>query len=154
MTVKEDGKVLEVVPQNVGFRRVEFKQLDQLAGNGKPYTVFLFNGQPIKFKGVNIHEHNPKTGHYVPEELMRKDFEIMKLHNINAVRLSHYPQDRRFYELCDEYGLMCMTKRTLSRMACTTICAKVVRWGNNRSGCFRTCPVPPICMSGIRIILL
>ena len=105
MTVKEDGKVLEVVPQNVGFRRVEFKQLDQLAGNGKPYTVFLFNGQPIKFKGVNIHEHNPKTGHYVPEELMRKDFEIMKLHNINAVRLSHYPQDRRFYELCDEYGL-------------------------------------------------
>lgn len=105
MTVKEDGKVTEVIPQNVGFRRIEIKPIDQIAGNGKPYIVLLFNGQPIKFKGVNIHEHNPETGHYVPEELMRKDFELMKKNNINAVRLSHYPQDRRFYELCDEYGL-------------------------------------------------
>ena len=56
-------------------------------------------------KGVNIHEHNEATGHYVPEELMRKDFELMKQHNINTVRLCHYPQDRKFYELCDEYGL-------------------------------------------------
>lgn len=105
MTVKEDGKVTEVIPYHVGFRRMEFKQLDQVAENGKPYTVFLFNGQPIKFKGVNIHEHNPETGHYVTEELMRKDFELMKKHNLNAVRLCHYPQDRKFYELCDEYGL-------------------------------------------------
>lgn len=105
MTVKENGKVTEVVPFNVGFRRIEIKQIDQLAKNGKPYTVLLFNGQPIKFKGVNIHEHNPETGHYVTEELMRKDFELMKQHNLNAVRLCHYPQDRKFYELCDEYGL-------------------------------------------------
>lgn len=105
MTVKDEGKVVEVIPQNVGFRRMEFKQLDRLAENGKPYTVFLFNGQPVKFKGVNIHEHNPETGHYVPEDLMRKDFELMKKNNLNAVRLCHYPQDRRFYELCDEYGL-------------------------------------------------
>ena len=105
MTIKEDGKVTEVIPQNVGFRRIEIKEIDQIAGNGKPYTVLLFNGQPIKFKGVNIHEHNPLTGHYVTEELMRKDFEIMKKNNINSVRLCHYPQDRRFYELCDEYGL-------------------------------------------------
>ena len=105
MTVKEDGKVTEVVPFNVGFRRIEMKQIDQLAKNGKPYTVLLFNGQPVKFKGVNIHEHNPETGHYVTEELMRKDFELMKQHNLNAVRLCHYPQDRKFYELCDEYGL-------------------------------------------------
>lgn len=105
MTVKEDGKVTEVIPYNVGFRRIEIKPIDQIAGNGKPYTVLLFNGQPIKFKGVNIHEHNPLTGHYVTEELMRKDFEIMKKHNINSVRLCHYPQDRKFYELCDEYGL-------------------------------------------------
>ncbi|WP_455638616.1 glycoside hydrolase family 2 TIM barrel-domain containing protein [Parabacteroides sp.] len=105
MTVKEDGKVTEVVPYNVGFRRIEIKQIDQIAGNGKPYTVLLFNGQPVKFKGVNIHEHNPLTGHYMTEELMRKDFEIMKKNNINAVRLCHYPQDRKFYELCDEYGL-------------------------------------------------
>ena len=105
MTVKEDGKVTEVIPQNVGFRRIEIKPIEQLAGNGKPYTVLLFNGQPIKFKGVNIHEHNPLTGHYVTEELMRKDIELMKKNNLNSVRLAHYPQDRRFYELCDEYGL-------------------------------------------------
>ncbi len=105
MTIKEEGKVIEVVPFNVGFRRFEMKQIDQAAENGKPYTVLLFNGQPVKFKGVNIHEHNPETGHYVTEELMRKDFELMKQNNINAVRLCHYPQDRKFYELCDEYGL-------------------------------------------------
>ena len=105
LTVKEDGRVTEVIPQNVGFRRIEIKPIDQIAGNGQPYTVLLFNGQPIKLKGVNIHEHNPETGHYVTEELMRKDFELMKLNNINTVRLCHYPQDRRFYELCDEYGL-------------------------------------------------
>lgn len=105
MTVKEDGKVTEVVPFHVGFRRLEIKPIDQIAGNGKPYTVLLFNGQPVKFKGVNIHEHNPETGHYMTEELMRKDFELMKKNNLNAVRLCHYPQDRKFYELCDEYGL-------------------------------------------------
>ena len=105
MTIKEEGKVIEVVPFNVGFRRFEMKQIDQVAEDGKPYTVLLFNGQPVKFKGVNIHEHNPETGHYVTEELMRKDFELMKQNNINAVRLCHYPQDHKFYELCDEYGL-------------------------------------------------
>lgn len=105
MTIKEDGKVTEIVPFNVGFRRIEIKQIDQLAGNGKPYTVLLINGQPLKLKGVNIHEHNPRTGHYVTEELMRKDFELMKKNNLNSVRLAHYPQDRKFYELCDEYGL-------------------------------------------------
>lgn len=106
MTVKgSDGKVLEVVPYHVGFRRIEFAQTEEKDAHGKPYHVLLFNGKPIKFKGVNIHEHNPKTGHYVPEELMRKDFELMKQNNLNAVRLCHYPQDRKFYELCDEYGL-------------------------------------------------
>lgn len=105
MTVKKNGKVIEVVPYNVGFRRIEIKPIEQIAENGKPYNVLLVNGQPIKLKGVNIHEHNPLTGHYVPEELMRKDFELMKQNNLNAVRLCHYPQDRKFYELCDEYGL-------------------------------------------------
>lgn len=105
MTVKETGKVNEIIPFNVGFRRIEIKPIDQLAGNGKPYVCLLINGQPLKLKGVNIHEHNPATGHYVTEELMRKDFELMKRHNLNTVRLCHYPQDRRFYELCDEYGL-------------------------------------------------
>ena len=105
MTIIDGDKTVEVVPYHIGFRRFEMKQTKELAGNGKPYTVFLVNGQPVKFKGVNIHEHNPETGHYVPVELMRKDFELMKKHNINSVRLCHYPQDRKFYELCDEYGL-------------------------------------------------
>lgn len=105
MTVKENGTVSEVVPYNVGFRRIEIKEIEQKADNGKNYTVLLINGQPLKLKGVNIHEHNPLTGHYMTEDLMRKDFELMKRANINTVRLCHYPQDRRFYELCDEYGL-------------------------------------------------
>ena len=67
--------------------------------------VLFVNGQPIKLKGVNIHEHDPHTGHYITEEVMRKDFALMKQNNINSVRLCHYQQDRRFYELCDEYGL-------------------------------------------------
>lgn len=105
MTVSRDNVTQEVIPFHVGFRRVEIAQSDRRGENGKPYPVLLFNGQPIKLKGVNIHEHNPLTGHYVPEELMRKDFELMKANNINAVRLCHYPQSPRFYELCDEYGL-------------------------------------------------
>lgn len=105
ISLKEGGKATEVIPFNVGFRRFEIKPIDQIAGNGKPYICFFVNGQPLKMKGVNIHEHNEATGHYVPEELMRKDFELMKQNNINTVRLCHYPQDRKFYELCDEYGL-------------------------------------------------
>ena len=105
MTTQKDGQTVEVVPFHVGFRKYEIKPSAEKDIHGRPYTVFLVNGQPIKLKGVNIHEHNPKTGHYVPEELMRKDFELMKQNNLNSVRLSHYPQSRRFYELCDEYGL-------------------------------------------------
>ena len=105
LTLKQDGKVTEVIPYNVGFRRIEIKPVEQKAENGKPYVLMFVNGQPIKLKGTNIHEHNPATGHYVTEEIMRKDFTLMRLHNINAVRLSHYPQCRRFYELCDEFGL-------------------------------------------------
>lgn len=105
MTLKENGQVTEVVPYNVGFRRIEIKPLEGQTINGRPVICFFFNGQPIKLKGVNIHEHNPKTGHYVTEDLMRRDLELMKQNNLNTVRLCHYPQDRRFYELCDEYGL-------------------------------------------------
>lgn len=105
LTLKEGDKTLEVIPFNVGFRRFEMKEMAEKGENGKPYVCFLINGQPVKMKGVNIHEHNEATGHYVTEDLMRKDFELMKQYNLNAVRLCHYPQDHRFYELCDEYGL-------------------------------------------------
>ncbi len=102
LTLREGGRTTEVVPYEVGFRRFE---LTEYTHDGRTDRLLLVNGRPVKFKGVNIHEHNPATGHYVPEELMRRDIELMKRHNFNAVRLCHYPQDRRFYELCDRYGL-------------------------------------------------
>lgn len=102
LTIKnENYKSTEVVPYKVGFRKFEIKEV---ATGDRKDRLFLVNGKPIKFKGVNIHEHNPKTGHFVTEELMRKDFELMKQNNINTVRLAHYPQPRRFYELADELG--------------------------------------------------
>jgi beta-galactosidase len=88
------GKVLEVVPTRVGFRKIEIK-------NARIHV----NGQPIIFRGVNRHEHSPETGHHVSRALMIRDIEIMKQHNVNAVRTSHYPNDPEWYELCDSYGL-------------------------------------------------
>ena len=78
----------------VGFKTSEIK-------NGQ----LLINGQPILIKGVNRHDHDPDTGHYITEAVMRKDLELMKQLNVNTVRTSHYPNDPRFYELCDEYGI-------------------------------------------------
>jgi beta-galactosidase len=103
ITLREGGKTTEVVPFRVGFRRVEIAATKDSLG-GKPMRLLLFNGQPIKFKGVNMHETG-ENGHYLTEQQLRRNFELMKLHNVNAVRLSHYPQGRRFYEMCDEYGL-------------------------------------------------
>lgn len=80
--------------EKIGFRTVDIT-------NGQ----VRINGQPILFKGVNRHEHDPITGHVVSKESMIKDIQLMKLYNINAVRTSHYPNDPRWYELCDQYGL-------------------------------------------------
>ena len=66
--------------------------------------AFLVNGQPVKFKGVNLHEHNPYTGHYVTKENLMDDLRLMKRANVNAIRTCHYPQSREFYELCDSLG--------------------------------------------------
>jgi beta-galactosidase len=88
------GKVLEVIPQRVGFRKVEIRE-----------GMLLVNGKRVLIKGVNRHEHDPDTGHTMTPDRMRADITLMKRLNINAVRLSHYPNDYRFYELCDEYGL-------------------------------------------------
>lgn len=87
---------------DVGFRRFEITKIT--GEDGREYPVFLVNGQPVKFKGVNYHEHNPHTGHYVNKDLILKDLLLMKSLNINAIRTSHYPQSREFYELCDRLG--------------------------------------------------
>ena len=86
---------------NVGFRRLEITEIEE---NGRTFPVFLVNGQPVKFKGVNTHEHDPRTGHYVTRELVLEDLMLMKQMNINAIRTCHYPQPRFFYELCDSLG--------------------------------------------------
>jgi beta-galactosidase len=86
----------------VGFRRIEFTEMQ---AHGRSNRVLLFNGKPIKFKGVNVHEHNAKTGHYVTEADILHDLKLMKENNINAIRCCHYPQSDRFYELCDSVGI-------------------------------------------------
>lgn len=87
------GNLLHTTGTNVGFRTSEVK-------DGK----LLVNGMPVIIKGTNRHEHSQK-GRTVSEELMVRDIELMKQHNINTVRNSHYPNDKRWYDLCDRYGL-------------------------------------------------
>ncbi|MDC1106012.1 glycoside hydrolase family 2 TIM barrel-domain containing protein [Prolixibacteraceae bacterium] len=88
-----ENKTLDVTGTKVGFRKVEI--IDE---------QFCINGVPVYIKGVNRHEHDQKTGHVISEASMRKDLELMKRNNINAIRLAHYPNDPLFYDLCDEYG--------------------------------------------------
>jgi len=71
-------------------------------------NVFKFNGKPVKLKGVNRHEHHPRTGRLVDRETMEKDLQLMKQANINMIRTSHYPNSPLFYELCDRYGFYVM----------------------------------------------
>ena len=87
---------------HVGFRRLEVKEVPDT--DGRPVHAFLVNGQPVKFKGVNLHEHNPYTGHYITKENLLEDLLLMRKANINAIRTCHYPQPREFYELCDSLG--------------------------------------------------
>ena len=88
------GRVTEATSARVGFRKVE------ISGG-----LLRVNGVPIMLKGVNRHEHDPRTGHAISEASMVRDIQMMKQFNINAVRTCHYPDDPRWYELCDEYGL-------------------------------------------------
>lgn len=90
----EEGRTVMAVPQRVGFRQVEIRE-----------GVLRINGRAVKFKGVNRHEFHPDLGRTVPVEVMVQDILLMKRHNINAVRTSHYPDDPRWYDLCDVYGI-------------------------------------------------
>lgn len=88
------GKTIEAFTHKMGFRSVEIKD-----------GQLLVNGIAVYLKGVNRHEHDPKNGRVISEESMHQDIKLMKQYNINAVRASHYPNQYRWYELCDEYGL-------------------------------------------------
>ena len=95
VTLKDQkGRTLEVVRQRVGFRHIEIKN-----------AQLLVNGQPILIKGADRHELDPDGGYIVSMDRMIQDIRIMKQLNINAVRTCHYPDDPRWYDLCDEYGL-------------------------------------------------
>jgi beta-galactosidase len=89
-----DGTVVETVTQKIGIRTVEVRD-----------RQLLVNGQPIWIFGVNRHDHHPDRGKALGIEDLRRDLEIMRAHNITAVRTSHYPNDHAFYDLCDELGM-------------------------------------------------
>ena len=93
----DKGQTIEQVNQKVGFRTIEIKD-----------GQLLVNGQAIKIRGVNRHEHDPHTARVMSEALMLKDLQLMKEANINAVRTSHYPNCPRWYELCDSIGMYVM----------------------------------------------
>lgn len=92
--MSSNGKVVDIVSQRIGFRRVEIKD-----------SKLTINGKPILIKGVNRHEHTPDQGKVTTKESMVEDIKLMKRLNVNAVRTCHYPNDEYWYRLCDEYGL-------------------------------------------------
>ena len=95
LTLKDkSGSVIEVIPQKIGFRKVEIIE-----------AALYVNGQPVLIKGANRHEVDPIAGQVISKESMLRDVKIMKQFNINAIRTSHYPNDEYFYQLCDEYGI-------------------------------------------------
>lgn len=89
------GQIVEAIGCRIGFRKVELKG-----------GLIHLNGKLVTLRGVNRHEHDPVHGHVVTTESMLADIITMKQNNIDAVRCSHYPNDRRWYELCDRYGLL------------------------------------------------
>jgi beta-galactosidase len=111
------GNVVEAVSCKVGFRKIEIR-------NGQ----FLINGKPIRLRGVNRHEIDPDRGHAVPLERMVQDIELMKQANINAVRTCHYPDDPRWYELCDRYGLYVLDEANLEAQGTRGFLASDPRW--------------------------
>ena len=95
ITLKDkSGTIIEVIPQQIGFRKVEIKD-----------GLLYVNGQPVLIKGANRHEVDPVAGQTISKEGMLNDIRLMKQFNINAVRNCHYPDDEYWYQLCDEYGL-------------------------------------------------
>lgn len=91
----EKGNVIEITSKKIGFRELEVKD-----------GITHLNGMPVYFRGTNRHEHSPENGRAVTEEIMLSDIRLLKQFNFNAVRTSHYPNDPRWYDLCDEYGIL------------------------------------------------
>ncbi len=113
------GRVVEADSCRVGFRQIEIR-------DGR----FLVNGQPIRLRGVNRHEIDPDTGQALSTERMVQDITLMKQANINAVRTSHYPDDPRWYDLCDRYGLYVLDEANICTHGTRGFLANDPRWHN------------------------
>lgn len=104
------GEAVDLRTHKYGFRQVKIQKYDAYLEQG-PYI--LLNGVPLKICGINRHDFHPDYGHAVPEEIIRSDLELLKRSNITNVRTCHYPNSRRFYELCDEIGILVMSENNL-----------------------------------------
>ncbi|GAA0873344.1 beta-galactosidase LacZ [Gangjinia marincola] len=119
LTLKDQNKrAVEYRSAKIGFREVELID-GELFVNGKSVLIY----------GVNRHDHNPVTGKVIEEALMIKDIKTMKQFNINAVRTSHYPNDPRWYELCDQYGLYLMDEANLETHQLGGFLSNKAEWG-------------------------
>lgn len=107
LTIETDG---EIIGERVGLRDIAVDK-----------GVVKINGRAVKFRGVNRHDSYPETGSYASREQMEKDVRLMKRHNINAVRTSHYPNSPLFYELCDRYGLYVIDEADLESHGCVEV---------------------------------
>jgi beta-galactosidase len=104
---------------SLGFRRIEVRD-----------RMLLLNGKRVLIKGVNRHEHDERKGKTLEVADMIRDIEIMKRNNFNAVRLSHYPNDERWYELCDEYGLLLVDEANIECHAYYDHICRDPRWAS------------------------
>ncbi len=116
---KTDGTTVEQTEQQVGFRTISIKD-----------GQLLINGQPIKIRGVNRHEHDPYTARVMTEQRMLEDLRLMKAANVNAVRLSHYPNCPRWYELCDSMGMYVMDEADAETHGLRGTLASTPDWGD------------------------
>ncbi|MDR1061391.1 MAG: family 43 glycosylhydrolase [Clostridiales bacterium] len=120
MTLKDGDTILETTCIRVGFREVKSVNMDGAADEKRQSARVLINGSRLLFYGVDMHESNPETGKVVDIDFIRRDYELMKTHNVNAVRMSHYPHHRLYYELANEYGLYIMDEANYETHGLTT----------------------------------
>jgi beta-galactosidase len=117
LSLANGGQTTELLSQRVGFREIEIEG-----------RLFKVNGVPIKLKGVNRHENEPDTGHYVPEDRMMRDIRRLKEANCNHVRTAHYTDDPRWYELCDEYGFYLVAEANIECHGYYNVLDREPRW--------------------------
>ncbi len=107
LEIEENGRIVETHSKRVGFVKSEIK--DQ---------QFLVNGSPVLIKGINRHENNAENGRYITVEQIKRDLELIKEHNINAIRCAHYPNNPAFYEFASEMGIYVMDEGDLESHGC------------------------------------